>query len=131
MRTYTATVVRSLAVTAAAALMALVAAAPSGAAFGRHDQITFRRAVALPGVVLPAGAYIFEVANPESSRVVVRVANRDTKRVHFAGHTLTAPRPASLAAREAVTLGEAPRGEPIPVTGWYPTGRSMGYRFIW
>ena len=131
MRICTATLVRSLMLTAAAVLMALAAVTPSGAAIGPRDQITFSRPVALPGVVLPAGSYTFEVMNPDSSSTVVRVAHRDTHQVFFSGLTMMAVRPANLAAGRLVTVGEAVAGAAIPITAWYPTGRLAGHRFVW
>ena len=123
--------IRTLMMTTAAALLALAAATPSGAAMGPRDHITFNRAVALPGVVLPAGPYTFEVMNPDSSSTVVRVAHRDTHQVFFSGLTMTAVRPANLAAGRLVTVGEAAAGAAIPITAWYPTGRLAGHRFVW
>jgi hypothetical protein len=117
--------------TTAAALLALAATTPSGAALGPQDQIRFNRPVALPGVVLPAGSYTFTVMNPDSSRTVVQVANRDTHAVYFSGFTLMAVRPTSLPVDRRVTLGEAPAGAAIPITAWYPTGRSLGHQFAW
>jgi hypothetical protein len=131
MKTYRATVVRSLAFVAATALLAAAAATPTGAAIGQRDEITFRRAVALPGVVLPAGPYIFEVANPDSSLTVVRVAHRDTHKVYFAAFTMSVQRPASLPASQVVTLGEAPAGNAVPITAWYPRESRSGHRFAW
>ena len=131
MRTCTATVVRNLMLTTAALLLALVAATPSGAAIGPRDQITFGQPVSLPGVVLPAGAYTFEVMNPGSSSTVVRVAHRDTHQVYYAGLTMTAARPANLPSDRVVTVGEAADGAAIPITAWYPKGRLSGHRFVW
>ena len=39
----------------------------------RTTYFTFANAVRLPGVTLPAGTYIFEIANPHSDGTVVRV----------------------------------------------------------
>ena len=127
------TLTRHLAFTAVIALLAL-AAAPSGASrasLGRWDRITFSGPVALPGVVLPAGSYTFEIANPETSLRVVRVSDRDTGRVYFAGFTRIVPRPVNLPADQLVTLGEAPRGAAMPITVWYPSGLSRGHQFIY
>ena len=123
--------IRTLVSTTTAVLVALAAAIPSGAASGPRDQITFSRAVALPGVVLPAGSYTFEVVNPDSSNTVVRVARRDTRQVYFSGFTMIAVRPANLPADRVVTVGEAPAGAAIPITAWYPKGRLSGHRFVW
>jgi hypothetical protein len=119
------------AVIAVLALAAVTAAAPSRASLGRWDRLIFNGPVALPGVVLPAGAYIFEVANPDTSLTVVRVSNRATGRVYFADFTERVPRPAALPADQLVSLGEAPKGEAVPIKVWYPSGRSQGHRFIY
>ena len=41
------------------------------------NYLTFSRSVALPGVELAAGTYIFELAMPQSERHLVRVMSRD------------------------------------------------------
>ena len=128
------TLTRHLVFTAAVAMLALAAvaaAAPSRASLGRWDRLTFSGPVALPGVVLPAGAYIFEVANPDNSLTVVRVSNRATGRVYFAGFTQTVPRPVDLPADQLIGLGEAPRGQAVPIAVWYPRGRPQGQRFVY
>ena len=94
------------------------------------NYLTFSGAVALPGVVLPAGTYTFEVANPDTSGNVVRVSRRNG-RVQFLGFTERVERPAGLAKDRAVVLGEAPAGAPPPIIGWYPLGSSTGHRFIY
>ena len=125
------TLTRNLVLTAAIALMAFAAATPTRAALGPADKITFGAPVALPGVVLPAGAYTFEIANPDSSLRVVRVTRRDTGRVYFAGFTRMVPRPVDLPADRLISLGEASRGVAVPITVWYPSGHSQGNQFIY
>jgi hypothetical protein len=116
---------------AAVALLALAAAAPSGATLAPRDTLRFTGPVALPGVVLPTGTYTFEIANPGSSHPVVRVSHRDTRRVYFAGFTDRIPRPVNLPAERLVGFGEARAGAAVPIVVWYPTGRSQGHRFIY
>ena len=123
---------RNVAYLAAAALLAFAFAAPTGAAeWGQMDRITFSGAVALPGVVLPAGSYTFEIANPQSSLTIVRVTQNNTHRVYFAGFTQAVKRPDGLPRGEMVTFGEAAAGEAIPITVWYPAGGPRGHRFVY
>lgn len=56
------------------ALLATVSQAGSSLV---QNQFRFGVAVALPGAVLPAGNYTFEIANPEGSGNVVRVWTKD------------------------------------------------------
>jgi hypothetical protein len=126
------TLTRHLVFTAAIALLGLAAATPSRAALGLGDKITFSGPVSLPGVVLPAGSYTFEIANPNSSLMVVRVTRRDTGRVYFAGFTRMVPRPVDLPENQRISLGEAAqRGAAVPIAVWYPTGQPLGHRFIY
>ena len=98
--------------------------------FGQANHLTFSGAVALPGVVLPAGTYTFEIANPDTSANVVRVASRDG-RVQFLGFTERVQRPERLPKDRMVSFGESAAGAPPPVLAWYPIGTSTGHRFIY
>ena len=113
------------------ALVGLVAAAPGNANVDseRTVQLTFSKPIALPGVTLGAGTYIFERAAPLSSSEVVRVSSQDRRHVYFAGFTLLVEKPRGL--NSPITFGEAPAGSPVPIREWYPTGTSTGHRFIY
>lgn len=94
------------------------------------NYLTFSGPVALPGVTLGAGTYVFERAVPtDASLVVVRDQNRS--KVYFLGFTNRADRPAAMRDNEAVIIGEARRGAPPPITAWYPVGARYGHRFIY
>jgi hypothetical protein len=101
-------------------------AASSGvAAIGRVDYLTMSRPTALPGVVLPAGKYAFEVV--EGHADLVRVTDRATNRVLYLGFTDVIRRPAR--ATDPLRLGEAPAGRPVPIAAWFPIGSSRGHAF--
>jgi hypothetical protein len=36
-----------------------------------------------------------------------------------------------MAADQIVSLGEASKGEPMPIRAWYPIGEAYGHRFVW
>jgi hypothetical protein len=60
----------------------------------------------------------------------VRVVNRERSKVYLTAVTRPVPRPGGL--REGlVTLGEAPRGTPKPITAWFPQDETVGYAFIY
>ena len=94
------------------------------------NRITFSGAVALPGVVLPAGTYTFEIANPGNSTTVVRVASRDG-RAQFLGFTERVRKPKGLPKDLMVSLGESVAAAPPPVLAWYPIGTSTGHLFVY
>jgi|RhiMethySRZTD1v2_1073278.scaffolds.fasta_scaffold12274_12 hypothetical protein len=123
---------RYFAFTAAVALMACAFAVRTGAqSWGQLEKITFSQAVALPGVVLPAGAYTFEIATPNSSANVVRVIHRDTHQVYFAAFTERVRRPGNLRPGQRMTFGEAVAGEAVPINVWYPGAGAEGHRFLY
>ena len=60
------------------ALLVGVTATPSIAQpVDKRTLFTFSGPVAMPGVTLPAGKYLFRLANPESSARVVQVLSAD------------------------------------------------------
>ena len=108
-------------------LAAVVMAATSTVALniGQTDYVTLNRAMALPGVVLQRGSYVFEAV--EGHPDIVRVSDRATRRVLFMDYAELIPRRRSVA--NVLSLGEAPAGEPVPINAWFPTGSATGHAF--
>jgi hypothetical protein len=115
----------------AAVLGVFAAALGNASTFNQTTILKFSGAMSLPGVTLEAGEYIFELANPSTSRNVVRVMNRERTKLYAMRLTLPVVRPPSAGRRAAVTLGEARRGTPPPIKEWYPEGHSIGHAFIY
>ena len=97
----------------------------------RTTYFTFNRSVQLPGVVLPAGTYIFEVLNPESSADIVTVLSRDRKQVFLTKFTRTVYRPQQGKLDSTISLGETASGNPPAVKAWYPRFETRGREFIY
>ena len=112
----------------AAGTLALMVAGSVMAMTGHENQMTFSRAVALPGVVLPAGSYTFDTADSNALDVVV-VRNKTTNKVLYMGFTTQVRRPSGMSPHTSVTLGEASGNEPVPITAWYEIGQSIGHQF--
>src|SRR5437764_5991380 len=74
---------RTLRVICGTALLA-VCLAPAAHAdeWTKLTYFTFSAPVEMPGIVLPAGTYKFELADPDSSRRVVRVSDKEGDKVH-------------------------------------------------
>jgi hypothetical protein len=121
---------RRLMLIAAAALVAALGSTPAHAvgAPWYTNQVTFSGAVTLPGTVLAAGTYTFEVVDVGSGPGLILV--RDAERPRYLGFTITVDRPAKMNAKTVMTFGEAAAGEPVPITAWYPLGSNVGHRFI-
>ena len=86
--------------------------------------ITISGAVRLPHVTLPAGTYIFELANPDTGRDVVRIFSKDRRKM-FAMHlTYGVSRPSNGNLKGTLTLGERTAGAPPEVKAWFPGRRT-------
>jgi hypothetical protein len=102
------------------------AASQSGPLTTTHN-LTFSRTVALPGVTLPAGTYVFE--RDSNANGIVRVMTPNYQRMLYVGFTARVLRPRGF--QSAVSFGEAKAGEPIPIVAWYPVGSSEGHKFLY
>ena len=118
-------VVASLVVTGTFALTASV----NATSIAHVNYVTFSAPVALPGVSLPAGTYVFETPLFPSSIDIVRVSSRDRQRVYLTAFTQTVRRPAGRASTATIAFGEGAPGAPQPVKIWYPVGESIGHEF--
>ena len=95
-----------------------------------RTYFTFSTPVTLPGVTLPAGRYLFRLADPNSSRKVISVLSADGKTPLAMLHTIPnqvmkAPNKPEIRFME--TSANMP---PAIKTWWYP-GKSIGYEFIY
>ena len=91
---------------------------------------TFSGPVTLPGVTLPAGKYIFRLADAQTGRKVVSIQSEDGKRQLAMLHTI--PNQAPKAPNDAeIRFMETSSNVPPPVKTWWYPGKSIGYEFIY
>jgi hypothetical protein len=114
-------------------LLGVAASAASSATFDtrRTTRFTFSRTVQVPGVALPAGSYIFEVANPDGQGDIVRILSGDRSQVLLMRFTRPIYRQAKGPLKATISLGESPAGTPPPVTAWYPESETRGREFLY
>ena len=115
---------------AAAALAMLLAASGHAWGYSHENRLTFNRPVALPGVVLPAGSYSFDVASPTALDVVVVREARSGKALYM-GFTNTIDRPRSMSKNTPIAFGEATANQPRPIAAWYELGATVGHEFLY
>ncbi len=121
-----------VAIGAALAGLVTVASATAWNVVDTHtNYITFSRPVALPGVELAAGTYVFETPTNAMGNSVVRVSSRDRKKVYLTAFTNDVLRPRSDNGKLIIRLGEAAPGAVRPVAAWFPIGESIGHEFIY
>jgi hypothetical protein len=107
-----------------------VATSVSAVTFNKTMYVQFSGNVALPGVVLPKGEYLFELVDPMTSRSVVRVQNRQRSQLFLQAITRRVQRRPGIKAG-TLALGEAASGTPRRILAWYPEDDSLGYEFIY
>lgn len=95
-----------------------------------RTYFTFSAPVTLPGMTLPAGKYIFRLADPDGSRKVINVMSGDGRRSLAMLHTI--PNQASRTPKDAeIRFMETNAQVPPPVKTWWYAGKAIGYEFIY
>ena len=97
----------------------------------RTTYLTFNTPVALPGVTLVAGTYVFELAEPFGASTVVVVRNKARTEHYYMGLTLRVDRPGGFAREGGVSFAGERRGEARPIVAWYPPDSATGMKFIY
>jgi hypothetical protein len=95
-----------------------------------RTYFTFSTPVTLPGVTLPAGRYLFRLADPDSSRKVISVLSEDGKTPLAMLHTIPNQLPKAPNDPEVRFL-ETSGDMPPPIKSWWYPGKSIGYEFIY
>lgn len=97
----------------------------------KKTTVTFNQAVELPGnVVLPAGVYVFKLANVTADRNVVEVYNAEQN--HLFATIVTVPDVRTIPF-EKVYLGFEERGAGLPTAlhEWFYPGDPFGVEFVY
>jgi len=113
----------------AIAVIGVLAAASAHAWTTDTNYLTFSGPVALPGVTLPAGTYVFRMPS-DSDRNIVQVMNRAETKSYYMGITRPVSRPRK-STELLVTMGEAPSNQVRPIQAWFPVGEREGHAFIY
>ena len=120
-------------------LCAVLIAALFGAVLtpgARADQwdkktiVTFSDSVEIPGQVLPAGTYVFKLAESMTNRHIVQVWNADENEI--LATILTIPKMRFEAPDESMfEFDERPSNSPQALKAWFYPGNSIGEEFVY
>lgn len=122
---------------AALAVGLLFAATAVTAAQTRLDKavyFTFSKAISLPAVTLPAGRYLFRLADSQVQRNIIMVYSGDGSKYY--GTFMTIPdQYATFGGKPPndpqIRFMEAAAGSPTPVRSYYYPGERVGYEFVY
>lgn len=95
-----------------------------------NTTITFSQPIQIPGQVLPAGTYVFRLADPRDSQNVVEIFNSDRTDLYATVQTITAER-VHPTDDTAVTLAKQGPGKPDALLKWFYPGREVGNEFVY
>ncbi|HET9942016.1 MAG TPA: hypothetical protein VFR05_01670 [Terriglobia bacterium] len=99
----------------------------------KRTMVTFDSPVEIPGIsaqVLPAGTYVFRLADSAGNRHIVQIYNRDE--THLYANILAIPnyrlRPTD---KTVMTFSERKAGEPQAIRAWFYPGDNSGQEFVY
>jgi hypothetical protein len=125
-------IARIMAYISAGLLAFCIATAPQIRAdeWNQKTIVTFSGPVEIPGRVLPAGTYVFKLADSMSDRNIVEVYNKDEN--HLYGIFLAIPdyrlKPTG---KPVITFEERAANSPEAVKAWFYPGDSYGHDFVY
>ncbi len=110
--------------------VALAASAVMAQPFDKRTIFTFSKPIALPGVTLPAGEYLFRLIDVDTSRKAIQVLSADGKKPYVLVNTI--PNIRRDETHDAtVQFMETAKGHPNAIKTWWYPGETIGYEFIY
>jgi len=114
----------------AAALTAVIAPGARADEWNKKTILTFSGPVQIPGATLPAGSYVFKLADIPGNRHVVQVFDKDEKKIYTT--LLSVPNQRLEPSDKPVILfSERATGSPQAVKVWYYPGDTIGDEFVY
>jgi len=98
--------------------------------WNQKTTFTFSGPVEIPGQILPAGTYLFKLADSISNRNIVQVFNKDQN--HILGTFLAIPDYRLRASEKGIIrFEERPAGSPQAIKAWFSPHRNFGHEFVY
>ena len=114
----------------AAALTVMIAPGARADEWNKKTILTFSGPVQIPGATLPAGSYVFKLADIPGNRHVVQVFDKDEKKIYTT--MLAIPNERLEAGDKPIVLfSERASGSPQAVKVWYYPGERIGNEFVY
>jgi len=114
----------------AAVMLSATLAGAQGPDASRTTIVTFSAPVSLPGVTLPAGSYLFKLADSQVNRNIVQVFDKDRSKIFATILAIPAQRN-EPADETVITFREAPANAAPAIRYWYYPGERTGQEFAY
>ena len=118
------------AICCSAAIVALLASGASADQWNKRTFLTFSGPVQVPGATLPAGTYLFQLADPDNARHVVMVRDKDEKKIYAMFMTVPNDR-LDTPDNNVVMFRETASGVARAIKAWWYPGERMGEEFVY
>ena len=96
----------------------------------QSTTITFSQPIQIPGQVLPAGTYLFKLADSNSSQNIVQVFNADRTLLYATLQTIATDRQEPT-GDTVVALAVQGAGQPDALLKWFYPGCEIGNEFLY
>jgi hypothetical protein len=96
----------------------------------QETKLTFSEPVEIPGHILPAGTYWFQLTNNDFNRNIVEIFNQDRSRVIATLQTVDSYRQ-KPADDTIISFAERPADQPEAIRTWFHPGREDGHEFLY
>lgn len=95
-----------------------------------ETSINFSQAVQIPGQVLPAGSYVFKLAEPDTSRALVQIYDSSDGKLVATLQTVMTNR-TQPAGDAVVTVADQGPGRGDALVSWFYPGETAGHMFVY
>lgn len=114
------------------AMAIVVCLAPGARAdeWNKKTYLTFSGPVQIPGATLPAGTYLFQLADPDNARHVIMVRDKDGTKIYSMFMTIPNER-LDTPDNNVVMFAERPAGTPQAIQAWWYPGDRTGEEFVY
>ena len=92
--------------------------------------VTFNQPVQIPGQLLPAGTYVFMLANRDTDQSIVQVFNSDQTHLYATLETIPTDRQEPT-GHTVITLAEQGAEKPDVLLKWFYPGNLAGNEFLY
>jgi len=96
----------------------------------KKTTLTFNEPVQVPGTTLPAGTYVFKLADSDSDRTIVQIWNEDETKLITTILAIADYR-AKTPNKTIVSFDERPTGKPVALKAWFYPGDNSGVEFVY
>jgi hypothetical protein len=114
----------------AAVLCTFLGASANADAWDKKTVVTFSDSVEIPGQVLPAGTYVFKLANSISDRHIVQIWTGDETQLLATLMTVPDYR-LDPPDKTIFEFDERPGDSPMAIHSWFYPGDNMGQQFLY